>query len=50
MNQSINEVAEIVYPGTEYVTEMVRNSDNTFKVALSVSGVAFGTIEIHAPR
>ena len=38
---SINEVAERSYiPALNTLIEMVRNSDNTFKVALSVSGVA----------
>ena len=47
---SINEVAERSYiPALNTLIEMVRNSDNTFKVALSVSGVALEQLEIHAP-
>jgi alpha-amylase len=48
--QSINEVAERSYiPALNALIEMARNTENPFKVALSVSGVALEQLEIHAP-
>lgn len=47
---SINEVAERSYiPALSALIDMVKNSGGTFKVALSISGVALEQLEIHAP-
>lgn len=47
---SMNEVAERSYiPALNALIEMVKNSGGSFKVALSVSGVALEQLEIHAP-
>lgn len=47
---SINEVVEHSYiPALNTLIEMAKNSGGTFKVALSISGVALEQLEIHAP-
>lgn len=47
---SINDVAEHSYiPALNALIDMVKSSKGTFKVALSVSGVALEQLEIHAP-
>lgn len=47
---SMNEVAERSYiPALNTLIEMIKNSGGSFKVALSISGVALEQLEIHAP-
>lgn len=47
---SINEVAERSYvPALHTLIDMVKQSEGSFKVALSISGVALEQLEIHAP-
>lgn len=48
--QAINEVAERSYiPALKALIEMARDNGGTFKVALSISGVALEQLEIYAP-
>ena len=48
--QTINEVAERSYiPALRTLIEMAKENEGTFKVALSISGVALEELENHAP-
>lgn len=48
--RSINEIAERSYiPALTTLTDMARNNNGAFKVAVSVSGVGLEQLEIHAP-
>ena len=48
--RSISDIAERSYiPALSTLIEMAKNYSDTFKVALSISGVALEQLEVHAP-